>query len=87
MEDTSKRKRIVCPVQGKDNKTYWMRMGIGFVNQDNSINIWLDGLPINGRLQVREWDEPPWKERQPQPQQFSLAALPGGASQSDDVPF
>ncbi len=36
---------------GKDR---WTKIGIGFVNRDHSINIVLDALPLNGRLQVRE---------------------------------
>ena len=84
--DETKRKKVVSPVMGKDNKTYWMRMGIAFVNKDNSINVYLDGLPMNGKLQIRDWDEPS-RERQ-QPHQFSLASVPALASQgADDVPF
>ena len=64
MEDTSKRKRVVCPVSGKDGKTYWMRMGFAYVNKDNSINLYLDGLPVNGKLQVRDWDDPPWEKKE-----------------------
>jgi hypothetical protein len=40
----------------KGGKSYWMRVGIGFVNTDGSINIKLDAMPTNGTLQVREWE-------------------------------
>jgi hypothetical protein len=79
--DESKRKRVVSPVQGKDNKTYWMRMGIGFVNKDNSINVFLDGLPTNGKLQIRDWDEPPRDQKH---QQIGLSVVGGGG---EDLPF
>lgn len=36
---------------GKDR---WTRIGIGFVNRDNSINVVLDAIPLNGRLQIRD---------------------------------
>lgn len=36
---------------GKDR---WTRIGIGFVNRDSSINVVLDALPLNGRLQIRD---------------------------------
>ena len=40
--------------QGSTEKGRWTRIGIGFVNRDNSINVVLDALPLNGRLQIRE---------------------------------
>ena len=32
----------------------WMRAGNGYVNRDASLNLWLDALPIDGQLHVRE---------------------------------
>ncbi len=52
------RKKVICPIQQKDGKTFWIRMGSAYVNRDNSINVYLDGLPVNGRLQIRDQDEP-----------------------------
>ena len=43
-------------------KSYWTRVGVGFVNRDGSITLRLDALPINGTLQVREWE--PYERRQ-----------------------
>jgi hypothetical protein len=37
-------------------KSYWTRVGVGFVNRDGSITLKLDCIPINGTLQVREWE-------------------------------
>ncbi len=31
----------------------WTKIGIGFVNRDESLNIILDANPVNGRLHVR----------------------------------
>jgi hypothetical protein len=90
--DDSKRKRVVCPVTGKDGKTYWLRMGMAFVNKDNSINLYLDGLPMNGKLQVRDWDDPPWEKKErdnPTPSRaghFNLGSLPQG-DPSEELPF
>ena len=39
--------------QGDEEKGRWVRIGVGFVNRDDSINILLDALPMNGRLNVR----------------------------------
>jgi hypothetical protein len=56
------RMKVVCPVEKKDGKTRWVGVGSAFTNKDQSINIYLDVLPVNGRLQLREWeDSPPWE--------------------------
>lgn len=34
-------------------KDRWTLIGIGFVNRDDSINVVLDAVPINGRLHIR----------------------------------
>lgn len=34
-------------------KPLWTRIGVGFVNRDESINLLLDLLPVSGRLQIR----------------------------------
>ena len=39
---------------GKKNR--WTRIGVGFVNRDDSINVILDAIPLNGRLQIRNRD-------------------------------
>ena len=37
-----------------EGKGYWTKIGIGFVNRDNSINVVLDALPVNGRFHIRD---------------------------------
>ena len=37
-----------------EKKNFWCKIGIAFLNQDNSINVKLNALPINGQLQLRE---------------------------------
>ena len=39
--------------EGED-KDRWTRIGIGFVNRDNSINVVLDAIPVNGRIHIRD---------------------------------
>jgi len=36
------------------DKGIWTRIGTAFDNRDGSLNIFLDALPVNGKLQVRE---------------------------------
>lgn len=39
-----------------DKKSYWTRVGVGFVNRDGSINLQLDAVPVGGgKLQLRDY--------------------------------
>lgn len=50
--------KVLCPMKKPDGGTFWMRLGTGFRNRDNSINIVLDALPIGDcKLQLREYDD------------------------------
>jgi hypothetical protein len=42
------------PQGSPEGKDRWTKIGIGFVNRDNSINVVLDAIPLNGRLQIRD---------------------------------
>jgi len=63
MSETNKKFKVVCPITNRDGKTFWRVMGIAYPNQDGSTNIYLDGLPVNGKLQLRDWDEAPWQKK------------------------
>jgi hypothetical protein len=49
-------KTVFTVVERSPGKSYWVRIGVGFVNQDGSMNLRLDAIPVNGVLQVREWE-------------------------------
>lgn len=36
------------------NSTVWVKAGSAWVNRDGSMNVYLDVLPLDGRLHVRE---------------------------------
>jgi hypothetical protein len=58
--------KVVCPVKMKDGGTYWMRLGSGFDNKDNSINLYLNAFPVGQeeiKLQIREVTEEEMRER------------------------
>ncbi|MBK9071724.1 MAG: hypothetical protein IPL79_12090 [Myxococcales bacterium] len=57
MSEAKKRFNVVSPVERKDGKTFWVRIGVGYANRDNSINMYLDALPVNQRLQLRVADD------------------------------
>jgi hypothetical protein len=43
--------------ESKGGGTIWTRAGNAVVNKDGSLNVWLDVLPLDGRLHVRETAE------------------------------
>ena len=36
-----------------EGKSQWTRIGVAFLNRDQSINVVLDALPITGKVQLR----------------------------------
>lgn len=58
MEDNSQRPvKIAYTIveRGKDGRQFWVRVGAAFVNKDGSLNIHLDAMPVNGKLQIRDY--------------------------------
>ena len=39
----------------KDGRKFWVRVGAAFVNRDGSLNVKLDAMPVNGQLQIRDY--------------------------------
>jgi hypothetical protein len=57
MEEQQKNiKAVYTVVERGQGKSFWVRIGVGFTNRDGSLNLRLDAIPINGTLQVREWE-------------------------------
>jgi len=53
-KDTRKRFDVLQPIERKNGGTFWMRVGTAFANRDGSVNVYLDALPLGGKLQIRE---------------------------------
>ncbi len=88
--------KVLCPIEKKDGGgTFWMRLGVAYPNRDQSINLYLDALPNNGRLQIREMDEEDLRrmdERRTSKRDGAsdgAASAPrgGGGGGSNDLPF
>jgi hypothetical protein len=82
--------KVMCPIEKKDGTgTYWGRAGVGYRNKDESINLYLDFLPINGKLQLREFSEEELREREGKRASYSsrpsMATLPVQAQ--EPIPF
>lgn len=46
---------IAYTIVERGDKKYWVRCGAAFHNRDNSLNVRLDALPVNGQIQLRAW--------------------------------
>ena len=53
---SGKKHWVALAVVEKGNKTYWNRIGTAYPNRDGSMNIYLDALPRDGKVQIREDD-------------------------------
>jgi hypothetical protein len=81
-----KRMTVTSPVEGKDGKTYWPKVGVGWMKADG-ISIKLDSIPLNGKLFVAEWT-PYNRERQRDlPAMAGMAPVEAPVAQGDDMPF
>lgn len=52
--------KAITPVERKDGTKFWMRIGSAFRNKDDSINVYLDAMPVRGTdfvIQIRELTE------------------------------
>jgi hypothetical protein len=58
--------KVLSAIDKRDGGTFWMRVGSGYTNRDNSVNIYLDVIPKNFQLQLRELDEEDLRRRDPQ---------------------
>ena len=46
------RMTVLVPIERND-KTFWLKVGNAYRNKDGSINVYLDALPLGGKLQLR----------------------------------
>ncbi|MBL8625822.1 MAG: hypothetical protein JNK64_31200 [Myxococcales bacterium] len=76
--------KVLCPIERKDGSTHWLRIGSGFPNKDQSVNIYLDVLPVNLKLQLRELDE---EDLQPRAKRASAAGGDAPNRQGEALPF
>lgn len=44
----------VFTVTERNGEENWSRIGVAFLNRDNSINVILDSVPLSGKLHIRD---------------------------------
>ena len=49
--------KIAYTVVERNNggRKFWVRVGAAFVNRDGSLSVRLDAMPVNGELQIRDY--------------------------------
>jgi hypothetical protein len=83
MEEQTKNMKSVYTVVDRGGKSFWVRIGVGFTNRDSSLNLRLDAIPVNGTIQVRDWE--PYERRtdsmdeEPRGRSQAMEASPGQA--------
>ena len=55
MDQERKNYRVVYTIIERNQRKIWVRIGAAFSNRDGSVNVLLDAMPTNGRLQIRDW--------------------------------
>lgn len=45
---------FVIPERNDEDKSPWIRVGVAFVNKDDSLNVVLDAIPVTGRFHIRD---------------------------------
>ena len=77
----NKNMKVAYSVTERSGKSYWTRIGVGYVNKDGSWNLKLDAFPIgDAKLQIRDWEPRDEQQNHLPPSQVpagptSLAAL------------
>jgi hypothetical protein len=79
--------KVLSPIPKKDGGTWWMRLGSAFTNKDDSINVYLDAIPKDGKFQLRELDESDLREREGRRSPSPVANPLPPVTSTTDVPF
>ena len=49
------RLKVCYVITQRGEKKYWNRVGVAFLNNDGSINVKLESLPVAGDFQIRDY--------------------------------
>jgi hypothetical protein len=54
----SKPRKAVYTIINREGveRGYWLRLGTAFINRDDSLTVYLNALPVNNRLHIRDVD-------------------------------
>jgi len=58
LASNSKKAKAVFTISSNgEGKKFWHRIGVAFVNKDESLTVKLDALPVNAELHIRDFPE------------------------------
>ncbi|MEO7035831.1 MAG: hypothetical protein ABI548_17985 [Polyangiaceae bacterium] len=49
------RMKIAYVITQRKDRNFWNRVGVAFVNNDGSINVKLEAVPVSGEIQIRDY--------------------------------
>ena len=85
--------KVLIPIEGSDGKTtHWMKAGNAFTNKDESLNAYIDTLPVSVfagkqlKLQIRELDEEDLRRREDRKRSTGTGLLGDGPPSFDHRP-
>jgi len=57
MDTNAKQMKVVWMIVERGDKSFWSRIGVGFVNRDGSIALQLDAMPCvpGAKIQIRDY--------------------------------
>lgn len=58
VDELPSRKAVYTIIEQGRGSRRWVRIGIAYVNPDDSLNVLLDALPVNGTLHIRDFPLP-----------------------------
>lgn len=57
-QPSRKRKAVYTILEREgNNRSYWLRLGTAYINRDDSLTVYLNALPVNNKLHIRELPE------------------------------
>jgi hypothetical protein len=51
----STKMKIAYVISNRNGRSFWNRVGVAFVNNDGSINVKLEAMPVTGEIQIRDY--------------------------------
>lgn len=51
----ARKMKIVYVISDRNNRKYWNRIGVAFLNSDGSVNVKLEAIPVSGEMQIRDY--------------------------------
>ena len=87
--------KVISPMEGRDGAKWWLRCGSAFTNKDESINIYLNALPLGFEkgqvtLQLRELTEEDLRQNAERREKHSSSRSGAGSAThavQDSIPF